>query len=41
MYLPRTGRASDPPPCSGTPVQFTAGAEEARNFKLHEIQMAT
>ena len=30
-----------PPPGSDSPKKYTAGAEEARNFKLHEIQMAT
>ena len=41
IYLPRTGWARARPPGSDSPEQYTAGAEEARNFKLHEIQMAT
>ena len=43
IYLPRTGEACarPPPPGSDSPDQYMAGAEEARNFKLHEIQMAT
>ena len=35
------GSCQTPPPGSDSPDQYTAGAEEARNFKLHEIQMAT
>ena len=46
IHLPKTVGARSRPPIphplgSDNPEQYTAGAEEARNFKLHEIQMAT